>query len=84
MSRKEKLVSRLKQKPKDFTWSELTMLLRSLGYRRIKAGKTGGSRYRFVHPLAPPISLHKPHPQNTVKRYVIDDLLMLLESEGLL
>ena len=39
MSRKEKLLERLKQRPKDFTWDELTTLLRQLGYRQVHTGK---------------------------------------------
>ena len=84
MSRKEKLLNRLKQRPKDFTWNELTTLLKALGYKQVKPGKTGGSRRRFVHPTAPPIILHKPHPKNTLKMYIINDILTLLNREGIL
>jgi len=47
-------------------------------------GKTGGSRRRFVHPTAPIIALHKPHPGNIVKMYVIDDVLRVLTEENLI
>ena len=83
MGRKEKLLARLRERPKDFTWEELTSLLRTLGYAQRKPGKTGGSRRKFVHPTAPPIALHKPHPGRIVKRYVINDILEFLKSEGL-
>lgn len=43
MGRKDKLLARLQQRPKDFTWNELTTLLNSLGYKQAKPGKTGGS-----------------------------------------
>jgi hypothetical protein len=84
MSKIEKLLSRLRQRPKDFTWDELTSLLKKLEYKPGKKGKTGGSRRRFIHPTAPPIILHKPHPQNILKRYTIDDILEILESEGMI
>jgi predicted RNA binding protein YcfA (HicA-like mRNA interferase family) len=84
MSRRDKLIARLKSRPKDFTWEELVRLLEGLGYTEAKAGKTGGSRRRFVHPTAPLITLHKPHPGNIVKMYVIDNVLLLLREEGLL
>ena len=84
MSQKEKLLLRLQQRPKDFTWNELTTLLKALGYKPKKGGKTSGSRHRFIHPTAAPISLHKPHPQNTLKRYTIDDLLDNLRNEGII
>ena len=84
MSKKEKLIARLQQRPHDFTWDELTSLLKSLGYSEVKTGKTGGSRRRFTHPNAPPISLHKPHPQNILKRYAIDHVLEALQQEDLI
>lgn len=84
MGRRDKLIARIKGRPKDFTWDELVRLLEGLGYREAKAGKTGGSRRRFVHPTAPMIALHKPHPGNIVRMYVVDDLLRLLTEEDLL
>jgi predicted RNA binding protein YcfA (HicA-like mRNA interferase family) len=84
MGRKEKLLKRLQQRPKDFTWDELTGLLEALGYVQKKTGKTGGSRRRFVHSTAPAITLHKPHPGRIVKIYVIDDLLEFLKREGMI
>jgi len=84
MSRKAKLISRLQQRPKDFTWDELTSLLKHLGYREVKKGRTGGSRRRFVHPSAAIIALHKPHPQNVLKRYAVDQVLNILSQEDML
>ncbi len=84
MSRKDKLIARLQQRPKDFTWNELTALLNSLGYKQEKPGKTGGSRRRFVHPTSATIILHKPHPKNILKMYIIDDVLEILKREGML
>lgn len=83
MSRKEKLLARLQKRPKDFTWDELNILLKSLGYEKCKPGKTGGSRRRFVHPTASTITLHKLHPNNTLKRYIINDILSVLKQEGM-
>jgi predicted RNA binding protein YcfA (HicA-like mRNA interferase family) len=84
MAKKEKLLARLKQRPKDFTWNDLINLLNMLGYEQIKTGKSGGSRRRFVHPTAPTITLHKPHPSLTVKRYVLDDILKLFKKEDII
>ena len=84
MGRKEKLLARLQQKPKDFTWDQLTNLLKALGYKQSKTGKTGGSRRRFVHPTGPTITLHKPHPDRILKMYVINDVLELLRREGMI
>ena len=79
-----KLVEKLKSKPKDFTWDKLRKLLINLGYEQASPGRTGGSRHRFDHTTAPSINLHKPHPGNIVKSYVIDDVLEVLEREGLI
>ena len=84
MGRKEKLLERLQRKPRDFTWDELISLLKILGYTRKKTGKTGGSRTRFVHPVAPTITLHKPHPNNIIKKYVINDILEHFKKEGMI
>ena len=84
MTRRDKLIARLKGRPKDFTWEELVRLLEGLGYTEAKVGKTGGSRRRFVHPTAPAIALYKPHPGNIVKMYVIDDVVRVLTEEGLI
>ena len=84
MTRKEKLLARLQQRPNDFTWDELISVLRSLGYVQRKTGRTGGSRRRFTHPTAPTITLHKPHPSRFVKMYVINDILELLRREDMI
>ncbi len=84
MSRRDKLLKRLKGRPKDFTWNELGRLLRMLGYSQVKRGKSSGSRRRFVHPSLPTISLHQPHPGNTLKAYQVDQLVEALRKEGLL
>lgn len=84
MSRQDKLVARLKTRPRDFTWDELARLLDGLGYAEIRTGKTGGSRRRFVHPEAPAITLHRPHPGNILKMYVVDAVLETLSEEGLI
>ena len=39
MSKHEKLVKRFLNRPVDFTWNELTTLLKDLGYVQSKAGR---------------------------------------------
>ena len=85
MTKKEKLTERLLQRPKDFTWDELVRLLGSLGFESVKAGKTGGSRQRFVHPASGAvISLHRPHPHQELKSYQLDQVIEALQEEGFL
>jgi predicted RNA binding protein YcfA (HicA-like mRNA interferase family) len=62
----------------------MTAFLTALGYAEAPTGRSGGSRRRFAHPEAAAIVLHKPHPQDIVKRYAIDQVLSKLEDEGLL
>ncbi|MDF1827325.1 MAG: type II toxin-antitoxin system HicA family toxin [Legionellaceae bacterium] len=84
MTKVDKLRKRFITKPKDFTWKELKSLLMGLGYEEFNAGKTSGSRVRFVHGLYGDIMLHKPHPIPNLKTYQVRQLLDQLEKEGLL
>jgi hypothetical protein len=84
MSKKDKLLDRLKSRPTDFTWPEMERLLKEMGYTENKTGKTGGSRRKFTHTSAPTISLHKPHPGNILKMYQIDQILEILEKEKMI
>lgn len=58
MTKKEKLKDRLLSYPSDFTWDELKKLLLSFGYKESNAGKTSGSRVRFISDIYSPILLH--------------------------
>lgn len=60
------------------------MLLGQLGYRRVRGGKTAGSRRRFAHESAPAITLHKPHPGNIVKVYALRAVARFLTEAELL
>lgn len=76
MSKIEKLINRLLSNPKDFSWDELIKILAHYGYYEIqKKGKTGGSRRKFVNDEQRIISLHKPHPGNIVKTYVLKQII---------
>lgn len=72
MSRIEKLKVKLYRlpPPNDFTWNELKTLLCSYGFREIQGN---GSRVKFIHDgLSYPLCIHKPHPENTLKKYIIE------------
>jgi hypothetical protein len=84
MTRKDKLIKRFLSKPKDFTWEELQRLLTIFEFEEIKTGKTSGSRTRFINPSGVIISLHKPHPRNILKTYQLEQVIEILEQEGLL
>lgn len=84
MTKKEKLIKRLKSKPKDFTWSELTSLLNKLDFIEVKTGNTGGSRRRFINSSNVVMTLHEPHPGNILKRYQIEQIIEILSQENLI
>lgn len=80
MSKIEKLLLKFKTVPKNLTWEELIKILSYFGYyEKEKKGKTGGSRRKFIDSELNIISLHKPHPNNIVKQYVIRQILKKLE-----
>lgn len=82
MSRFQKALARLKNRPMDFTWHELQTVMHQLGYEEIKGG---GSRRKFINVQTKvSIHLHEPHPQPNLKIYAIDIVLDHLKEEGLL
>ena len=83
MSKKEKLIARLKAKPKDFTFDEAKTLLDLCGYIMSNAGKTGGSRVIFTRNQKV-FRMHKPHPRKELLLYQIKELIDELKGEGLL
>ncbi len=84
MTKQEKLLKRLLNKPKDFSYNELSKLMASLGYREIKTGKTSGSRVAFVCDSGLIIRLHKPHPNNELKEYQIIYIIEELKKKGVI
>ena len=85
MSKKDKLIEKLKSKPKDFTYNELKVLLEKLGFIENNKGKTSGSGVEFYNEkLNQIIKIHKPHPQNIIKEYVIKYVLDRLKKIGVI
>lgn len=84
MGQKEKLIEKLKAKPKTFTFDDAESLLRYFSYRRSNKGKTSGSRVIFISAEHPPIMLHKPHPRKELLEYQIKQLIEILREENLI
>ena len=85
MSKKDKLIDRLLQKPSNFAYEEVRTLLGKLGYKEDTRGHASGSRVAFVHVETKHIiRLHKPHPGNILKKYQIDQLIEELENQGVI
>lgn len=72
MGQKEKLIERFKRLPKDFTYDETISLLCYLGYMKKDKGKTSGSRVQFRNETTGAyIDIHKPHPANVMKDWMM-------------
>lgn len=85
MSKQDKLIERLKSKPKDFTYNEAKKILENFGFVENNKGKTSGSRVYFQNDkLGEKIEFHKPHPKNILKPYVIKNLLSELKKIGVI
>ncbi|NLT48233.1 MAG: type II toxin-antitoxin system HicA family toxin [Clostridiales bacterium] len=83
MSKKDKLILRLLSKPSDFDFDEARSLLTKLGYREDSRGKTSGSRVAFINDeTGHIIRFHRPHPQNQLKYYQIEQLIEELRKQG--
>ena len=85
MSKRDKLIERLLQKPLNFEYDEARTLLGKLGYKEDNRGHASGSRVAFVHiETKHIIRLHKPHPSKMLKKYQIDQLIEELENQGVI
>lgn len=85
MSKKEKLIEKLKSKNGSFTFDEAESLLNYFSYYKSNKGKTSGSRVIFESDLyKSKILLHKPHPRKELLEYQIKQLIEKLEQEGLI
>ena len=78
MSKKQKLIDKLKTKPKDLTIDEAESLLLSLGFIKSNKGRTSGSRVEFKHGRLK-IRLHAPHPCKDLKPYQVNMIKDALE-----
>lgn len=82
MGKREKLINKLLQKPKDFTFDEMESLLLYFGYRLKQSGT--GSGVKFINnESGEVINFHRPHPNGVLKRYVLDQVIEKLRKDGL-
>lgn len=79
MSRKQKLIDRLQQFPADFTWDEAVKLMKMCGFEVLN---NTGSRRKFRHSTGVKASLHEPHPQNILKKYMMEAVVDALRTVG--
>ena len=79
MSKKEKLIEKLKRKSLNFTFADLVTLMAMLGYQ---ADNTSGSAIRFENPKTKDsLFLHKPHNRKGFLQYQIKAILEFVERQ---
>lgn len=81
MSQIEKLIEKLKNKPKDFEYSDLRRIMEHFGYTE-KDGAS--SRKRFIDASGNTLSLHKPHKPPQLMPYQVKEAVEHLEGRKLI
>lgn len=85
MNKKDKLLQRLCSSPKDFTFDEMKTVFKSKGFEISNKGATSGSRVEFFNEERQlSYIMHKPHPSNIIKGYVMKQVITFLKANKLL
>ena len=80
MARRDKAIERLAALPKDYKWEEAISLLKGIGF---DVYTNDGSRVKFFREGdKATISLHKPHPGNTMPTYAVRAICEKLREWG--
>ena len=80
MNKKDKLLKRFNELPKDFSFDEMEMLFKQFGFHLEHKGSTSGSRVIFVNESdGNRYIMHKPHPTNIIKGYVMKQVMIFLK-----
>lgn len=81
MGRREKLLRRLLALDANFAWDDAVALMNAYGFRLLSSG--GGSSRKFLHDSTKvKVFIHEPHPQPTLKRYAMENLIEGLRNAG--
>ncbi len=79
VNKKEKLIKRFRTLPRDFTFDETVALFQLYGFTLENKGATSGSRGKFYNEADKnAYIMHKPHPSNIIKGYMMRDILNYL------
>lgn len=84
MSKKDKLLSRLLSKPKDFTYDELKSLLHYYGYEEDASTSGSAVCFRRMSDNKIIMFMHKPHSPSILKSYQVNDVINALKEEGVI
>ena len=67
LSKKQKLIEKLKARSRNFEYDEAESMLLSLGFKKSNKGKSSGTKVVFKSEHSA-IEMHKPHPQKNLSR----------------
>ena len=83
MSKLDKAKERIASRPRDYTYTELRVLLQQLGFEESSNGRTSGSRVKFYRERDKrAILLHKPHPGDIIDPGALRMLVNTLRELG--
>ena len=85
MSQIERLLEKLcaEQTPANFRYSELKKVMAHFGYIESNKGATSESRVKFYNPqTGATLGLRKPHPEDTLARVYIRQIVKFLKENG--
>lgn len=83
MNKHDKLLQRFYNLPRDFTFDETVSLFKQFGFHQKNKGATSGSRIEFVNDKTyDRFEMHKPHPANIIKGYMMRRIYNYLKAEG--
>lgn len=83
MSTKDKLIQRILQLPKDFTYEEVVRLFSIFGFSEYSKGSTSGSRVQFYRDDKHSYIMHKPHPSSIIKPRLLKDIVNYMTEHKL-
>lgn len=80
MSKRDKLIKKFLEMPlrKDLTFNELEALLLSCGFTKIDAAGSAVKFYNQERDVM--VNLHKPHPSNILKVYLVKQIQIKLKE----
>lgn len=82
MNKHDKLLKRFYNLPRDFTFEEMVSLFTQFGFRLDNKGTSSGSRIEFINDTnGDSFAMHKPHPANIIKGYMMRQVLKYLKAK---
>ena len=77
----DKILKKLQNNPKTLKWKEAVQLLQSLGFKKYESNR--GSGVKFINDQKVVISMHTPHPENSLGPGATGSLISKLKDQGI-